>query len=61
MNDRMDDERELLGSGEVLVVTELLVVEDVTVEVDDARLDATRSDDSSAILLVLGMMVERME
>lgn len=61
MNDRMDDERELLGSGEVLVVTELLVVEEVTVEVDDARLDATRSDDSSAILLVLGMMVERME
>lgn len=61
MNDRMDDERELLGSGEVLVVTELLVVEDVTVEVDDARLDAARSDDSSAILLVLGMMVERME
>lgn len=61
MNDRMDDERELLGSGEVLMVTELLVVEDVTVEVDDARLDATRSDDSSAILLVLGMMVERME
>lgn len=61
MNGRMDDERELLGSGEVLVVTELLVVEDVTVEVDDARLDATRSDDSSAILLVLGMMVERME
>ena len=25
MNDRMDDERELLGSGEVLVVTELLI------------------------------------
>lgn len=58
----MEEERELIASGEFFMTgVLLLVVVDVTVAVDEERLEAARSEDSSAILWVLGMMVERME